>query len=53
MRRLILRFISDTRATTSIEYAMIAMGIGVAVVGAVSVIGTNIGAKYNQVKAAF
>jgi pilus assembly protein Flp/PilA len=52
MRRLISQFILDVRATTSIEYAVIAVGISIVIIGAVTTLGTNLSAKYDQVKAA-
>lgn len=51
MRGLVSRFISDTRGATSIEYAMIAAGISIVIIGAVTTLGTNLSAKYDQVKA--
>ncbi|HAO42532.1 MAG: pilus assembly protein Flp/PilA [Afipia broomeae] len=46
-------FIRDERAATSIEYALIATGIAVAIVAAVNGLGTTLGGKYATVKAAF
>ena len=46
-------FIRDEKAATSIEYALIATGIAVAIVAAVNSLGTTLGGKYATVKAAF
>ncbi|MBR2117318.1 MAG: Flp family type IVb pilin [Pseudomonadota bacterium] len=46
-------FIRDEKAATSIEYALIATGIAVAIVAAVNGLGTTLGGKYATVKAAF
>lgn len=46
-------FIRDEKAATSIEYALIATGIAVAIVAAVNGLGTSLGVKYTTVKAAF
>ncbi len=53
MPRLILKFLSDETGATSIEYALIAAGISVAVlVGVIKGIGTSMNAKYDSVSAA-
>ncbi|CAN5302769.1 hypothetical protein BH10PSE11_BH10PSE11_05700 [soil metagenome] len=46
-------FLRDETAATSIEYALIAAGIAIAIVTAVNSLGTNLGSKYDTVKAAF
>jgi pilus assembly protein Flp/PilA len=46
-------FIRDEKAATSIEYALLAAGIAVAIVAAVNGLGTTLGVKYDTVKAAF
>jgi pilus assembly protein Flp/PilA len=46
------RFLSDERAATSIEYALIASGISVAIVGIVGGIGTNVRTMFNTVSTA-
>ncbi|MGL5166099.1 MAG: Flp family type IVb pilin [Afipia sp.] len=45
-------FFRDEAAATSIEYALIAAGIAVAIVTAVTGLGTNLGIKYSSVKTA-
>ncbi|MGL4560392.1 MAG: Flp family type IVb pilin [Afipia sp.] len=46
-------FIRDEKAATSIEYALIATAIAVAIVVTVNGLGTTLGDKYATVKAAF
>lgn len=48
-----IAFFRDEAAATSIEYALIATGIAVAIVAAVNGLGTTMGIKYTTVKAAF
>jgi pilus assembly protein Flp/PilA len=43
------RLIRDERAATSIEYAMIAAGIAVAIVVAVNALGVSVKAMYDSV----
>ena len=53
-RREWARFAADEGGTTAIEYAMIAAGISIAIVGAVSSIGTNLKtAFYDKLAALF
>ena len=47
--RLILRFWADDFAASSIEYAMIAAGIAVAIVAAVQSLGTTLNTTYASV----
>ena len=47
--RSICRFARDERAATSIEYALIATGIAVAIVATVSALGTTVVAMYEAV----
>jgi pilus assembly protein Flp/PilA len=49
----VIDFIRDETAATSIEYALIAAGIAIAIVTAVNSLGTTLGGKYGTVKAAF
>ena len=42
MRELILRFLRDDFAATSIEYALIAGGVSIVIVGVVNTIGTQL-----------
>ena len=46
-------FWSDTRGATSIEYAMIAAGIAVAIVAAVQALGTTVTSLFTSVQSAF
>jgi Flp pilus assembly pilin Flp len=46
------RFLADTSATTSIEYAILTF-IAVAVIAAVTMLGGTVGAMYEQVKNIF
>jgi pilus assembly protein Flp/PilA len=46
-------FWSDTRGATSIEYAMIAAGIAVAIVSAVQALGTTVTSLFTSVQSAF
>ena len=45
----ICRLIRDERAATSIEYAMIAAGIAVAIVAAVNTLGVSVKGLYDSV----
>jgi pilus assembly protein Flp/PilA len=45
----IRRFVRDESAATSIEYAVVASGIGVAVAGAIASLGTNVKVLYTTV----
>nr|WP_205524246.1 Flp family type IVb pilin [Rhodopseudomonas sp. WA056] len=47
---MISRFRTDTRGATSIEYALIAVGISIVIVGLSATLGTNLAAKYSAVK---
>ncbi len=47
-----IRFFRDETAATSIEYALLASGIALAIVVAVNSIGTSMNTKYTAVKAA-
>jgi pilus assembly protein Flp/PilA len=51
--RTILRFARDERAATAIEYAMIAAGIGVAIVAAVNALGVSVVGLFQAVDAAW
>jgi len=46
------RFLSDQRGATAIEYALIASGISVAIVGVVVGLGTNVQNMFNSVSTA-
>jgi pilus assembly protein Flp/PilA len=49
VRRLLARFAADQSGATSIEYALIAVGISIVIIGAVTSIGTNLSGKYTTV----
>uniref|UniRef100_Q07QF4 Flp/Fap pilin component n=1 Tax=Rhodopseudomonas palustris (strain BisA53) TaxID=316055 RepID=Q07QF4_RHOP5 len=49
MRRLLSRFVADETAATSLEYALIAAGISITIVGAVQVIGTSVTERYTAI----
>jgi pilus assembly protein Flp/PilA len=42
MSKLVLRFLNDDSATTAIEYALIAAGVSIVIIGAVNTIGTQL-----------
>jgi pilus assembly protein Flp/PilA len=44
--RFIKQFLTDTRATTAIEYALIGALISVVIIGSVSAVGSAIQAKF-------
>jgi pilus assembly protein Flp/PilA len=48
----VIRFFRDEQAATSIEYALIATGIALAIITAVNGLGTNLSASYAKVEAA-
>ena len=45
------RFLRDERAATSIEYAMIAAGVAVAIIAAVNSLGDSVKAMYETISA--
>jgi pilus assembly protein Flp/PilA len=47
-----MRFLADDSAATSIEYALIASGIAVAIIAAVQGLGTTLNATYSSVTTA-
>jgi pilus assembly protein Flp/PilA len=47
------RFARDENGATAIEYAMIAAGIGTAIVAAVSALGTTVKGMYETIAAGF
>jgi pilus assembly protein Flp/PilA len=53
MRPLLRRFGSDERATASIEYAFLAMLIAMAIIAALTALGTKVGSSYNSVANGF
>ena len=52
MTKLLARFLKDDAGATSIEYAMIAAGIAVVVVGAVQGLGSSVKNQYVSVQTA-
>ena len=49
---LLRAFMKDESGATAIEYALIAAGIGVAIITSVNALGSAISGKFNTVKAA-
>jgi pilus assembly protein Flp/PilA len=49
MRLPVRKFLADRRGATSIEYAFIAILIAVAIVGAITTLGTNLAIPYTNV----
>ncbi len=49
MNKLIARFAKDESGATAIEYGLIAALISVAIIGAVSAIGTNLTGKFSTI----
>jgi pilus assembly protein Flp/PilA len=47
------RFLRDENAASAIEYAMIAAGIAVAVVGVVTALGTSVSDMFTKVQSAY
>ena len=49
MQNLISQFLNDESGATAIEYGLIASLISVAIIGAASTLGTNLGGTFNNV----
>lgn len=49
MKNLLARFAKDESGATAIEYALIAAGIGIAIITAVNALGTAISGKFNAI----
>ena len=49
MSQFIKRFAGDESGATAIEYGLIAAGIAVAIITAVSTLGTNVGTTFDSV----
>ncbi len=49
MKRMLLRFLKDQTGATSIEYALIAAGISLAIIATVNGLGSTLNAKYTTV----
>ena len=52
VRQLVMRFLRDSAGATGIEYALIAAGVSIAIVGAVNTLGTNLNTLYGNVSTA-
>jgi pilus assembly protein Flp/PilA len=52
IRPLVARFLRDESGTTAIEYALIASGVSIVIVGTVATLGTNVKGFYTSVAAA-
>jgi pilus assembly protein Flp/PilA len=50
MKNLLARFVKDESGATAIEYALIAAGIGIAIITAVNALGTEISSKFDDMK---
>ncbi len=50
MRNLIKRFANDESGATAIEYGLIVAGIGVAVMAAISLVGTQLNTIFGDAK---
>lgn len=49
MTKIVSRFLKDESGATAIEYGLIAALIAVVVIGAVTAVGTNLSAKFNNI----
>jgi pilus assembly protein Flp/PilA len=49
MRKLVLRFVKDNTAATSIEYALIAVFLSILIIAGVNGIGTTVKSTFNAV----
>lgn len=47
------QFIRSSEGATAIEYALLASGVALAIVTAVSTVGTNLSASFNHIAQAF
>lgn len=52
MSAFIARFLKDQTGATAIEYGLIAGLISVVIIGAVTMVGTNLSAKFNTIATA-
>lgn len=50
MKKQIAAFISDESGATSIEYALIAAGIGLAIITTVNALGTELSSRFDAIK---
>jgi pilus assembly protein Flp/PilA len=53
MGRFVVRFLRDEVGTTSIEYGLIALLVAVGIIGAVTLLGSQVSATFNSVEAEF
>lgn len=49
MKNLFTRFVKDEEGATAIEYGLIAALIAVAIIGAISAVGTNLSTTFSEV----
>jgi len=49
LRRLLISFLTDQGAATAIEYALIAAGIALAIIGAVNGLGSTLNTSYSSI----
>jgi pilus assembly protein Flp/PilA len=52
IRPLLARFLRDESGTTAIEYALIASGVSIVIVGTVATLGTSVKGFYSSVASA-
>ena len=50
MRAKLSAFLTDESGATAIEYALIAAGIAIVIIGAVNGVGTALSGKFNDIK---
>jgi pilus assembly protein Flp/PilA len=53
MKKFLARFLANESGATAIEYSLIAVGIAVAIVGAVKLVGTNVNTEFGAVADGF
>jgi pilus assembly protein Flp/PilA len=52
MRNVLARFLNDEAGATAIEYGLIAAGISVAIIAAVTALGSNLNTTFSSVSTA-
>ncbi|MGO4714774.1 Flp family type IVb pilin [Bradyrhizobium sp. 2TAF24] len=50
MKQIVTRFVADERGATAVEYGLIAAGISLAIIVAITTLGTNISGKFTSIK---
>ncbi|MFZ5733263.1 MAG: Flp family type IVb pilin [Pseudomonadota bacterium] len=50
MKNLIARFVKDESGATAIEYALIAAGIGIAIITGVNAVGSGINTSFTKIQ---